>query len=427
MSAQTLVVVGAGQATSELVMAARHEGYAGRILVIGAEPHLPYQRPPLSKAYLAGTATLDSLLLRSPAAYEKAQVEFLLGTRVEGIDRQKRRVLLDDGRDIQYDQLALNLGGRARRLEIPGLEARSQPDNLHYVRAIGDIDRLRTQLQPGARLVIIGGGYIGLEVAAVAIKLGLDVTVLEALPRVLARVTAPELSSFYQRLHTDAGVRIRTGVEVQGFELDPSATRIAAIVCGDGSRVPADAVIAGIGLIPNTELAAAAGLAVDNGIVVDEFARTSDPFIVAAGDCTNHVNTFYDCRIRLESVPNAIEQARAAAASLCGKQRACSSVPWFWSDQYNLKLQMTGLSRGYDQLVLRGSCDQPSFAAFYLKEGRIIAADAVHRPQEFMLAKRLVAERAVIDPQRLADESVSAKELLQQWQDEVKTRPHPGA
>jgi 3-phenylpropionate/trans-cinnamate dioxygenase ferredoxin reductase subunit len=284
--------------------------------------------------------------------------------------------------------------------------------NFRYVRTIGDIDQLRRHMEPGLRLVIIGGGYIGLEVAALAIKREMQVTVLEALPRVLARVTAPEISAFYERIHRAAGVDIRTGVEVTGFEFDQSKEAVSGVLCGDGTRVPADVVIAGIGLIPNTELAQSAGLAVENGIVVDEFTRTSDPDIYSAGDCTNHPSTLYGRRVRLESVPNAVEQARVAAAALCGKQRPHGAVPWFWSDQYHFKLQMVGLSQGHDDLVVRGSTDNESFAAFYLRQGKMISADTVNRPQEFMIAKRLVAEAVAIDPKRLADESVPLKSLV---------------
>lgn len=413
-ASQSVVVVGAGHATGEFVTALRQGGYGGRILVIGAESHLPYQRPPLSKTYLSGETTADSLYLKPRSTYERAHVEFLLDTRVEKIDRKHKHVVLSDGPSIEYDKLALNTGGRARRLTAGGAEKAEQLQNFHYVRTIQDIDRLRRHFERGLRLVIIGGGYIGLEVAAVAVKRGLRVTVLEALPRVLARVTAPEVSAFYERVHREAGVDVRTGVEVRGFEFDASKDAVSAVICGDGTRVPADVVIAGVGLVPNTELAQAAGLAVDNGIIVDEYSRTSDPDIVAAGDCTSHPSALFGRRIRLESVPNAVEQARTAAATLCGKQRPYNAVPWFWSDQYDLKLQMAGLSQGYDRLILRGSIQDNTFAAFYLKEGRIIAADTVNRPQEFMIAKRLVAECVAIDPQRLADESQPLKALLQE-------------
>lgn len=409
---ETVVIVGAGHSAGELATSLRENGWAGRIVLVGEEPYLPYQRPPLSKGYLSGEVPLESLYLKPQATYDKAGVEIICGTRVESIDRKKKSLTLSDGRTLQYAKLALTTGGRARKLAVPGADAAEKMPNFHYLRTIDDVNRIRAQFEHGMRLIIVGGGYIGLEVAAVAIKRGLHVTVLEALPRVLARVTAPEISAFYERVHREAGVEVRTGVEVAGFELDASGDAVATVRCADGSRLAADVVVIGIGLVPNTELAQAAGLVVDNGILVDALARTADPDIVAAGDCTNHPSGILGRRLRLESVPNAVEQARTAAATLCGKERPYNAVPWFWSDQYDLKLKMVGLSQGYNQLVLRGSPASRSFSAFYLKDGYMLAADTVSRPQEFMIAKRLVAERIVVDPARLADESVPFKSLL---------------
>lgn len=403
-----VVVVGAGQAAGELAVALRTEGYSGRILVIGDEPSLPYQRPPLSKAYLSGKVDVQGLLVRPSAAYERANVEFLLRSRVERIDRVPRQVCLDDGRRIGYERLALATGGSARRLAIPG----SDLGRIHYLRTFTDVDKLREQLSPGRRLVIVGGGYVGLEVAAVAVRAGLQVTVLESAPRVLARVTAPEVSSFYEALHRDNGVEILTGVEVEAFGAGECPVHVGEVLCKDGLRIPADLVIVGVGLVPNTELAEAAGLAVDNGILIDEHGRTSDPDIVALGDCANHRCAFYGRRIRLESVPSAIEQARTAAATLCGKDKRAESLPWFWSDQYDLKLQMAGLAQGYERMVLRGSFALSSFAAFYLKGECVIAADVVARPADFMAAKRLIAERIQVSDAALADDAVPLKELF---------------
>ncbi|WP_028009418.1 NAD(P)/FAD-dependent oxidoreductase [Solimonas flava] len=405
ISKADVVIVGAGQAGSELASSLRQQGFAGSIVLIGDEPYLPYRRPPLSKTFLAGEATLESLFIKTQAVYEKNQIDCRVGIGVEAIDRAAHRVRLFDGSVIEYGKLALATGGRPRRLSLPGAEH----DNVHYVRTIADIEALKAQFGAGRRLLIIGGGYIGLEAAAVGIKKGLDVTVVEAAPRVLARVTAPEISAFYERLHRGRGVKLHTGVGVHGFE---GSGRVEAVVLTDGTRLPADLVIAGIGLIPNTELAEAAGLAIDNGIVVDCYARTADPDVYALGDCSNHENLFFDRRMRLESVPNAIEQGRVAAAAIVGKAVPYNAVPWFWSDQYELKLQMVGLSQGYDRLVVRGSLDGESFAAFYLKDGVVISADAVNRPQDFMVAKKLVADRVRVDPAQLADEAFILKSLL---------------
>jgi len=410
----TALIVGAGHAAGECATAIREQGWSGRIVMVGEEPHLPYQRPPLSKAFLSGESTAEQLSLKPLSTYEKARVEFIPNTRAERIDRDGKRVTLSDGSKIGYTKLVLATGGRARRLALPEIETIEKLQNFHYLRTLDHVARIRNQFHAGSRLVIIGGGYVGLEVAAVAVKRGLHVTVLEALPRVLARVTAPELSTFYEQVHREAGVDIRTNAIVSGFELDASGDAVAAVRCADGTRVAADLVIVGVGLEPATELAQAAGLAVDNGIVVDEHTRTSDPDIFAVGDCTNHPNPSLGRRLRLESVPNALEQARTAAASLCGKERIYNSVPWFWSDQYDLKLKMVGLSQGYDEFVLRGSPDTRSFSAFYLKDGVMLAADTVSRAPEFMLAKRFVAEKIPVRAADLADESIPLKSLLPQ-------------
>ena len=406
------LIVGAGHAAGECATSIRDQGWTGRIMLIGEEPHLPYQRPPLSKAFLSGELSAEQLYLKPKATYDKARIEFIPNTRAERIDRATHVVTLSDGREIGYSKLVIATGGHARRLALPGIEAIEKQPNFHYLRTLDHVARIRMQFHTGARLVIIGGGYIGLEVAAVAVKRGLHVTVLEALPRVLARVTAPELSAFYERVHREAGVDVRTSTAVSSFELDACGDAVAAVVCADGSRIPADLVIVGVGLQPATELASAAGLAVDNGIVVDEHTRTSDPDIFAIGDCTNHPNGLLGRRLRLESVPNAMEQARTAAATLCGKERVYNSVPWFWSDQYDLKLKMVGLSQGYDELVMRGAPESRSFSAFYLKDGVMLAADTVSRPQEFMLAKRFVGEKIPVRATDLADDSIPLKSLL---------------
>jgi 3-phenylpropionate/trans-cinnamate dioxygenase ferredoxin reductase subunit len=399
------VIVGAGQAGSELATTLRQQGYAGSIVLIGDENYIPYRRPPLSKTYLSGEASLESLYLRPSAAYAKHAIDCRIGIGVESIDRTAHSLRLYDGTTLTYDKLALATGGRARRLSVPGADR----SNVHYIRTVADVDRLKQEFGGGKRLVIIGGGYIGLEVASVGIKRGCHVTVIEALPRVLARVAAPKISAFYERVHSGHGVALRTGIGVHSLEGD----KACAVVLADGTRLAADLVVVGVGLIPNTELAEAAGIETSNGIVVDRYAVTSDPDIVAAGDCTNHDNVFLGRRSRLESVPNALEQARVAAASILGNPRAYDAAPWFWSDQYDLKLQMVGLSEGHDELIVRGDMDANSFTAFYLKEGTVISADSVNRPQDFLLAKRLVTERATVPPEHLRDDAVPLKSLLQ--------------
>jgi 3-phenylpropionate/trans-cinnamate dioxygenase ferredoxin reductase subunit len=319
-------------------------------------------------------------------------------------------VVLAGGERLAYSQLIIATGSRARPLSAPGLPIGSRPTNLFYLRHIEDVEAMRPHFVEGKRLVIVGAGYIGLEVASVARKCGLQVTVLEAAPRVLARVTAPEVSAFYASLHEQAGVRILADSQIAHINLNPQGA-IASLGTADGALIEADLVIAGIGVVPNQELAQGAGLSIDNGIATDNCMRTSDPDIFAIGDCSSHPSQVYGRRIRLESVPNALEQARCVASVICGAPKPYVSVPWFWSDQYDLKLQMVGLSHGYDQVVLRGDPANKSFAVFYLREGAVISADCINRPLEFAPLKKLVTARAVIAPERLADESVTLKEI----------------
>ncbi|HMN80107.1 MAG TPA: FAD-dependent oxidoreductase [Burkholderiaceae bacterium] len=404
-----LLIVGAGHAGSELAVAARQNGWSGRIVLLGDEPVPPYQRPPLSKAYLLGKADVDSLALRGASVYAAANIELRPGARVRAVDRAAHLVELADGSRLSYRKLAWCAGGRPRPFVCDGIDEAAAPSNLFHLRTLADSDRIRAALRPGARLIVIGGGYVGLEVAASARGLGAEVTVVEAQPRVLARVAGPEVSAFYESVHRRAGVQVLTG-GVQ--RVSCVAGRIAAVLLADGQVLEADAVVAGIGMLPNVEVLAAAGLPADGGIRVDSLSRTEDPDIVAAGDCTMQQHGLYDRPLRIESVPNALEQARAAASWLCGKPKPNRSVPWFWSDQYDLKLQMAGLSTGYEQCVLRGDPAARSFCAFYLRGPRLLAVDAVNRPGDFMAARRALTQPVEVDAGRLADESVPLKELL---------------
>ncbi|GAA1094322.1 MULTISPECIES: NAD(P)/FAD-dependent oxidoreductase [Tsukamurella] len=404
---ERVVIVGAGHAGAQLCAGLRQDGWEGRILLIGDEPSLPYQRPPLSKTYLAGTTTLDDLLIRKPDFYTKEGVDFRQG-RVVGIDREARTVDLEDGESLGYDELVLCLGARPRRLELPGADL----EGVHYLRDAADIGRIREDTATARHAVIIGAGYIGLETAASLRKLGIGVTVIEVADRVLQRVTAPEVSEFYDRVHREEGVDIRVGVGVAGLEGDDG--RVTGVRLSDGELVRAELVIVGVGVVPNVELAAAAGLPVDNGVVIDAYGRTSDPHVFAAGDCASYHDTRYGRRLRLESVPNAMEQAKSVAAAICGGQKEIAALPWFWSDQYDLKLQIAGLNAGYDEIVLRGDpADGRGFACFYFAQGRLIAADCVNRAQEFMFSKRAIAQGLAPDRALLADLETPLRSLLE--------------
>ena len=397
-----MVILGAGHAAGQAAASLRQGGYEGEIVIIGDEPHIPYQRPPLSKAYLSGEVELDRVHLRPEKFYQDKNITLKLNVRASAIDAAAKTVSTDAGETISYEKLLIATGGRPRKLGIPG----SDLAGIHYLRTIADVDGIRNEMAADSRMVIVGGGYIGLEVASVAVKAGVEVHILEMEERILQRVTTPEMSAYYQDLHESRGVHIDTGTGVTGFSGDG---QVQAVQCGD-QEFPADIVIVGIGIIPNVEIAEAAGIQCDNGIVVDEGCRTSAADVFAAGDCTNHPNPLLNRRLRLESVPNAMEQARVAAANMCGADKTYASIPWFWSDQYELKLQMVGFSSDGDTQVLRGSKADNQFAVFYLKDGAVVAADAVNSPKEFMICKQLIGKP--VDEKRLADPETDLKELL---------------
>jgi len=399
-----IVIAGAGHAAGQAVVSLRQLKFAGKIVLVGDEPWLPYQRPPLSKKFLAGDMSAERLFVKPPGFYDDPQIELRLETTIAAIDREAKQLRLADGDSIAFDKLILALGSRAKKLAIPGAELKG----VHYLRSIADVEAIRTSFESRRRLVVIGAGYIGLEVAAVARQRGLDVTVVEMAERVMSRVVSPEISDFYQIEHTDQGVAFRLGTGVAELQ---GKRRVKAVVTSSGEEIPTAFVVAGIGIEPNTELAADAGLDVDDGIVVDEHCRSSDPDIYAVGDCTRHPNSIYGRKLRLESVHNALEQAKTAASNICGKDTRYSQVPWFWSDQYDLKLQIAGMSEGYDEVIIRGNPAEKSFACLYLKEHRLIAVDAVNAPREFVQSKPLIADHALMDVEKLADSEIALKDL----------------
>ena len=405
MADTTVVIVGASHAAVQAIDTLRREGHTGRIVLVGDEPSLPYNRPPLSKKYFSGELERERLLLRSAHFYEQAKVEVKLGVRATAIDRTDQRLRLSDGAELRYDKLLLCIGSRNRLLDVPGKDLRG----IHYLRTMADVDDIRGEIPGARRLVVVGAGYIGLEAAASARHLGLDVTVLEMADRPMNRVVAPEISAFYQRRHEREGVHLFCNTSVTSF-VGAEDGRVRAVACGE-REFPCDFVIVGVGIVPESTLAASAGLRCENGITVDDACQTSDPNIYAAGDCTCHPSVRYGRRLRLESVDNAVEQAKTAATNICGKAARHTHVPWFWSDQYDLKLQIAGLSTGYDQAVIRGDPEGGKFALYYLAQGELLAVDAVNSPKDFMTGKKWIAERKRPDPAKLADIDVDLKTL----------------
>jgi 3-phenylpropionate/trans-cinnamate dioxygenase ferredoxin reductase component len=401
----TIVILGGGQAGAQAIDTLRREGFAGRMVLIGDEPHLPYQRPPLSKQFLAGDMTAERLPFRNQLFYDQHRVELKLGGGAARIDRSARQIELSDGESLDYDRLLLCTGARSRPLSCPGADLAG----VHYLRGIADVVRIRERLKTGARAVIIGGGYIGLETAATARKLGCAVTVLEMADRVMNRVVASSVSEYFSREHRMQGIEIVCGTRVVRLE---GAGSVQRVVRGDGSSHEADLLVVGVGAVPNVELAEAAGLSCDNGIVVDEYCRTSDPDIFAAGDCTNHPSLRFGMRVRLESVDNAFEQGKTAALNMLDRPTVHDRVPWFWSDQFDNKMLIVGLSQGFDQQVLRGDPAARSFSVCYLKGGELIAVEAVNHAKDYMAGRKLIAERARPDLGKLTNPQIGLKDTL---------------
>jgi 3-phenylpropionate/trans-cinnamate dioxygenase ferredoxin reductase component len=401
----TILIIGGGQAGAQAIDTLRREGFAGRLVLIGAEPELPYQRPPLSKKYLSGEMAADRLLFRHRSFYDDHRVELKLGRQAVRLDAAVREVELADGEKLTYDRLLLCLGAESRRLTCPGAALAG----VHYLRGLADVGPIQTGFKPQARVVIIGGGYIGLETAATCRKMGCEVTVLEMADRIMNRVVAPSVSRYFAQEHQTHGVNIICDTRVVRLE---GGGRVDQVVCADGSSHAADLVIVGIGAVATTELASNAGLTCDNGIVVDEYCRTSDAAIYAAGDCTNHPSPRFGRRVRLESVDNAFEQAKTAALNLLDRGVAHDRVPWFWSDQFDNKLLIVGLSQDYDSQVLRGDPASRSFSVCYLKGRELLAVEAVNHSKDYMAARKLIAERALMRVELLADNELALKEAI---------------
>jgi 3-phenylpropionate/trans-cinnamate dioxygenase ferredoxin reductase subunit len=409
---EPIVIIGAGQAAAQAIETLRKRGHRGPLTVIGDESLLPYQRPPLSKKYLAGAMERDRLLIRHAAHYEQLGVDLRLGFAATRIDRNAHRVEIVDGSHADYSRLLLATGTRPRLLPVPGAELAG----VHYLRTAADVDRLRAEFVPGSHAVVIGGGYIGLEVAGTCREKGLDVTVLEAAERVMSRVVAPEVSAFYEAEHHRHGVKILCGARVAelrgGGGPSPGARRVVAACLADGREIAADFVLVAIGVEAADFLARDAGLPCEDGILVDEYCRTADPVIWAAGDCARHPSRHYGMAVRLESVDNAFEQGASAALNMLDLTTVHDKVPWFWSDQYDLKLVIVGLSAGYEQRVVRGDPGQRAFSVCYLRGGELIAVESINHNKDQMAARKLIPARARPDPARLADDAVALKDCV---------------
>jgi 3-phenylpropionate/trans-cinnamate dioxygenase ferredoxin reductase subunit len=400
---ERIVIIGAGQSGAQAVATLRSGGFAGAITMVGDEPYQPYQRPPLSKAYLMGTMERDRLFLKPDAFYKEASCEMILGVAATKIDRATKAVHLADGRTLSYDRLLLTTGSRVRKIKCPGADL----PGVHYLRGITDVDALREVFVAGRKLAVVGGGYIGLEVAAVAAKRGIDVTVFEAMDRLMARAVSVPVSDFYAKVHRDSGVKVLLNTGVEAFE---GGGRLESVRAG-GKAYPADVALVGIGIVPNEELAKQAGLGCEDGIVVDENSNaTGDPSIFAAGDCTRHIGR-EGTALRLECVQNAIDQAKHAATCMAGKPSTYREVPWFWSDQYELKLQIAGIARPSDRIVVRGNPEARKFAVFHLRDGAVAAVEAINAAPEYLVGRKLIADGVRIAPERLADTSIPMKSI----------------
>ena len=399
-----IVVVGAGHCAGQLVARLRAEGFQGPITMIGAEEHPPYQRPPLSKNYLAGEVGVERVLLRPSSFYADNDIDLRLGARVRELDPEGRRAVLDDGEGLAYEHLVLATGATVRRLTVPGGDL----PGIGYLREIADSDAIRAAMVEGARLVVVGGGYIGLEVASVAARRGVSVTVIETESRLMSRVVSPEMSAHCLDLHREAGVDVRMDSSVTGFE---GNGRVERVRCADGTACDADYVVVGIGIGANDALATAAGLDTGNGVLVDEFGGASQPNVWAAGDCSSHPSRLYGRRVRLESVHNAMSQAKVVAANICAKETRYDEAPWFWSDQYDTKLQIVGLAQGADERILRGDPAGGTFTVFHLCAGTVIAAETVNGMRDHIACRKLVGTQARPPREALANPAVALKDL----------------
>ncbi len=402
---KTCVIVGASHAGVNCAFNLRKEGWEGAIHMYDTDPYLPYHRPPLSKAYLTSDDGLDKNLLKSAEAYEKENINLHLGIGVKRINKDEKSITLDNDESIGYDKLVLATGARPIIPPIPGL---NNAKHVFPLRTATDVANIKACVSSSTvkNVVVIGGGYIGLEIAASLKKLGNHVTVLEREARILQRVTAPIMSEYFQQLHQENGVAVLTNKNVSAIKAEGNAN---SVICADGSEFEADMIIIGVGILVNKELAESAGITIDNGIKVDEQARTSDDSIYAIGDCTYHYNPHFKTYVRLESVQNAVDQSKVAAASICGGAPVYDTIPWFWSDQFDVKLQMVGLSAGYNETIKREEADGKSFSVWYFKDGELLAVDAINNAKAYVFGTKFIKDGIAVDKSKLANPDIPMK------------------
>ncbi|NOX83197.1 MAG: FAD-dependent oxidoreductase [Alphaproteobacteria bacterium] len=402
----TVVIIGGGQAASQAAASLRQEGFAAPITILAEEERAPYQRPPLSKKFLEGALEAERLLLKPEQFYTQNSIDLRLGVRADAIDVDAKSVSLSTGEKLGYDKLIIATGSAPRELPVPGADAQG----VFYLRSAADALALKPRLAEGKSIAIIGAGYVGLEVAATARKAGANVIIIETAPRVMSRVTGEFFSSYLQKHHVARGAKLLLDAKVARLETEDG--RLVACAFANGEKVAIDTAVIGIGVMPSTDIAERAGIKCDNGVTVDEYCRTNIEGVFAAGDCTNHYNTHYDMNLRLESVHNAIEQAKTVAATICGKDKPYRQAPWFWSDQYDLKIQSVGVSAGHDDYFVSGNPEEDSFSVLYFSGNRLIAADCVCRPADYMVVRKLLQDQRLISMDDVKDADGDLKSLM---------------
>ena len=404
MGDQKIIIIGGGQAGCQTATSLRALGFLGEISIYCSENYLPYQRPPLSKKFLLGELDKERLFFKPEKFYRDNNINFFLNSYVAKIEKENKKIFLNNNEEDSYDKLVIATGTKPREIDVDKDSAK----NIFYLRSIDDVLEIKGKVQSSKKVAIIGGGYIGLEVAAILKKLGLSVTIIEMAGRILERVTSQIISDFYTKVHNEEGVKILTNTSVESIT---KKSKDMEILTNNGS-INADFIVVGIGVIPCDELASESGLKVQNGILVNEFCETSEKDIYSAGDCTVHPNSYYNKDIRLESVHNAIEQGKTVASSIMNKKTPYNQIPWFWSDQYDLKLQIAGLCIDYDDIIVRGNSDNRSFAVFYMKDNYMIASDCINCPGEHMMSRRIISDKIIVDKDRLSDVLIPIKEVI---------------